>query len=234
MEKNKERIKVVLHSYNAAKYIKYFKDLFGKDNVKFKYYDKETLKEDYNPTIVLLNNNVGVLSAEYRGVSNKIIKDFDFNEENDFKDNEVVNMFNKSLKIGIGRGAHLLSVKSGINLISKVENYKGVTNTCTSTLNNSSHTCRSEVNQLMNPLYGSSSKGYNILSYTSVYASNIYLNANGKQLELPYNFVEVQTLYLNNKSLCFQSDFTDTSRDNAFKNFSKVLINTYLKTYLNI
>tara|TARA_R110000851_G_scaffold197269_1_gene348319 strand:- start:713 stop:1435 length:723 start_codon:yes stop_codon:yes gene_type:complete len=234
------KIKIVLHTQNAEEYIKLFKHIYK--DIEVKYYDKEKLPaiDKWQPDIVLLNNDEGVISPEYRSIeNNKFLDSLPSNIENDITDSELINKYrsNDILLIGVGRGAHLLCIASNGNLISKVNNYKdvktkiiGLTDINSKSLFNSdaySFDGVSKVDQLMHP-FDSSYCYYNILAYSDKYMSNVYLNKLGKDMDMPKNYVEPQVIYFPDlNALAFQSHFEDQN-NNSFQTYFEHIILQYI------
>lgn len=157
----------------------------GGEDVSPCYYDEEigkfthtNIKRDESEFSLL--HNIGILSSIIRNIP----------------------------KLGICRGAQLLTVYNGGKLIQHVEGHKN-NNQVIEYVVNQSITKKMEVSsdhhQMMFP-YNLPEKKYELIGWSKNFQSNTYLNGKNEEIKLPKSFLEPEIIYYDyTKSLCIQS-----------------------------
>ena len=112
-------------------------------------------------------------------------------------------------KLGICKGAQLLTVGSGGKLIQHVEGHRNTIDKITICSSNSNEEYIIEIpsdhHQMMFP-YNLNKNRYQILGYSTYFKSNVYLNGENENIKLPNNFLEPEIIYYEDfNSLAIQS-----------------------------
>lgn len=111
-------------------------------------------------------------------------------------------------KLGICRGAQLLTVYNGGSLIQHVtghNNCKDVIYVKDNIYSSKIIEVLSDHHQMMFP-YDLPKSNYDLIGWSEHFKSNTYLNGDGKETILPYNFLEPEIIYYpKTNSLCIQS-----------------------------
>jgi GMP synthase-like glutamine amidotransferase len=133
-------------------------------------------------------------------------------------------------KLGICRGAQLLTVHNGGKLIQHVEGHKN-NNQVIEVVVTSGLTINIEVSsdhhQMMFP-YNLPESHYELIGYSKKFQSNTYLNGANEEIKLPKNFLEPEIIYYKNKnSLCIQAH-PEWCIGSEGSNYCLKLINKYL------
>jgi GMP synthase-like glutamine amidotransferase len=106
-------------------------------------------------------------------------------------------------KLGICRGAQLLTVYNGGKLIQHVEGHKN-NEQVIETTSGTTYTISSDHHQMMNP-FELKKNSYELIAWSKYFQSNQYLNGKNENIKLPKNFLESEIIYYNNSnSLCIQ------------------------------
>lgn len=134
-------------------------------------------------------------------------------------------------KLGICRGAQLLTVYNGGKLIQHVEGHKNNEQVIEIMFGKSigSYDIKvsSDHHQMMYP-YNLPESYYELIGYSKNFQSNTYLNGDNNEIDLPKNFLEPEIVYYKNKnSLCIQSH-PEWCIGSDGSNFCLKLINKYL------
>lgn len=123
--------------------------------------------------------------------------------QRDQKETEIFNKFPNTLKIGICRGSQLLTVLSGGKLIQHVTNHEMGLQTMET--NDGTYQITTDHHQMMYP-FNLKSDEYEIIGWCKPSVSLTYWNGDNKNIDLPHNFKECETVYYNKtNSLCIQS-----------------------------
>lgn len=143
------------------------------------------------------------------------------NQQRDIDESDLFELLWNKPKLGICRGSQFLTVKSGGRLIQHVENhthdhYIDVNNIefikytkkkedyIPSSNIDRTLTITSTHHQMMFP-YNLKKNNYTIIGWSKKYRSNVYLDGNNKQIDVPENFLEPEIVYYNTtNSLCIQ------------------------------
>jgi len=134
-------------------------------------------------------------------------------------------------KLGICRGAQLLTVYNGGQLIQHVEGHKNNDQVIEIKIgnHNSSYDIKvsSDHHQMMYP-YNLPENYYELIGYSKNFQSNTYLNGDNNEIDLPKNFLEPEIIYYPGKnSLCIQSH-PEWCIDSEGSNYCLSLIHKYL------
>ena len=146
---------------------------------------------------------------------------------------EVFNSYMRTPKLGICRGSQLVTVLSGGKLIQHVEghatghqheievHYEGHSNPTTRLITSTHH-------QMMYPFNLENNK-YNLLGWTKVSRSMIYLDGEDKQIKIPSKFVEPEIIYYpDTRSLAIQGHPEFPGCNKNTKTLCLDLIDNYL------
>lgn len=131
-----------------------------------------------------------------------------YNEDRDsYEKRYLIENYPTIPKLGICRGAQLLTVLSGGSLIQHIEGHSNgqLHNIQINTMYDS-NVCAitSTHHQMMYPFDMDNSK-YQIIGHSKYHLSDKYLNGRDENIELPLNFVEPEIVYYSEtKSLCIQ------------------------------
>jgi len=108
-------------------------------------------------------------------------------------------------KLGICRGAQLLTVYNGGRLIQHVEGHKNNDQLIEISKNGFIIKVSSDHHQMMFP-FNLNEEHYELIGYSKNFQSSTYLNGDNQEIELPKNFLEPEIVYYPAKnSLCIQS-----------------------------
>lgn len=134
-------------------------------------------------------------------------------------------------KLGICRGAQLLTVYNGGKLIQHVEGHKNNEQTIEIVVGEYIHNyyiqISSDHHQMMYP-YNLPKSNYELIGHSKNFQSNTYLNGNNEEFDLPKNFLEPEIVYyINNNSLCIQAH-PEWCIGSDGSNYCLKLINKYL------
>lgn len=201
---NKKEINILVDCGFNDYYLKYLNTNFKVKNV-FTLSDVTTGKITSTKDIdlVVFTGGADVNPSLYR---EDIGKYTSISEQRDKENNTMFSQFNNVPKLGICRGAQYLTVKSGGKLIQHVEGHGKDHEIEIIDKNGKIRTffMTSTHHQMMFP-YNMNEKNYKILGWSKVYNSNVYLNGNNEQIELPDDFLEPEIVfYPNTRSLCIQ------------------------------
>jgi len=172
--------------------------------------------EDLNP--MYYNQNTGS-KTKYNSHRDKQEKEYLFNR------------YKNIPKLGICRGAQVLTVWSGGSLIQDVDGH-AINQLHEIEMNtpytNNIYKITSTHHQMMNP-YGMKEEDYDILGYSKYFLSNKYLNGKDLNIKLPKGFVESEVVYYNKtKSLCIQGHPESLNCPKETKDMVFTLIECYL------
>jgi gamma-glutamyl-gamma-aminobutyrate hydrolase PuuD len=201
--KDKKRNIIIVDSGFNIFYEEFIKDYLIKDDLIFEFLNiDDYLKSSVNttPYLILFTGGEDV-STSFYGESRGKYTD----RPNEIRDkNESLLFegyrFTKIPKLGICRGGQLLCIKNGGKLIQHVEghNQDHVTSFNLDIENINSHSLNyptpSDHHQMMYP-YNLKKNQYKILGWSRKYMSNIYLNGNNEQYDLPDIFFEPEVIY---------------------------------------
>lgn len=113
-------------------------------------------------------------------------------------------------KLGICRGAQLLTVYSGGTLIQHVEGHKNNEQIIDISIGSQKQIIKqisvsSDHHQMMFP-YSLNENNYELIGWSTHFQSNTYLNGRNEEIKLPKDFLEPEIVYYKNtNSLCIQS-----------------------------
>lgn len=128
------------------------------------------------------------------------------NTSRDDAERTIFNNFSGIPKLGICRGSQFLTVISGGKLIQHVEGHSG-NHTIEVKSNNGNpftYEITSTHHQMLYP-YNLRSTHYELIAWSKVFKSNVYLNGNNEQMELPASFLEPEIVkYPRTRSLAIQ------------------------------
>jgi hypothetical protein len=129
-------------------------------------------------------------------------------------------------KLGICRGAQLLTVINNGKLIQHVEGHKNNEQVIETNIG-SNYIISSDHHQMMNP-FGLSKKEYELIAWSKNFQSTQYLNGSNENIKLPKNFLEPEIIYYPyTKSLCIQPH-PEWCIGTSGSNYCYSLIKTYL------
>lgn len=133
-------------------------------------------------------------------------------------------------KLGICRGAQLLTVYNGGCLIQHVEGHKNneqIIEISTDNHNTYDIQISSDHHQMMYP-YNLNKFNYELIGYSKNFQSNTYLNGDNEEINLSKDFLEPEIIYYPNKnSLCIQAH-PEWCIGSEGSNYCLKLINKYL------
>ncbi len=135
-------------------------------------------------------------------------------------------------KLGICRGAQLLTVYNGGTLIQHVEGHKNNEQIIDIGIGSQKQIVKqisvsSDHHQMMFP-YNLSENSYELIGWSTHFQSNTYLNGRNEEIKLPKNFLEPEIIYYPGKnSLCIQSH-PEWCIDSEGSNYCLSLIHKYL------
>jgi GMP synthase-like glutamine amidotransferase len=137
-------------------------------------------------------------------------------------------------KLGICRGSQLLTVLSGGKLIQHVEshamnmNHKLTFRDSDNFNNQKDYLTTSTHHQMMFP-FNLGKRDYDLLAWSTKHLSNVYLNGENKQKELPSDFLEPEIVYYKGtNSLAIQGHPEFSNADEYFVQLTIKLITKYL------
>ena len=221
----------VVSSLGIEEYIDFLKEKF---NIKSIVDVKKTVKESKSTDLSFLKYVDIFLFTGGTDVNPKYYneKTGKYTTCNNERDELEWSIFRKlrysTLKLGICRGAQLLTVLSKGKLIQHVNNHNRDHNiTNIKSIYNSSLKMTSSHHQMMYP-FNIDKKDYDIIAFSENFLSTIYLNGKNEEIELPSNFVEPEIVYYKNtNSLCIQGhpEYSNCSRNT--RNFCNNLIEKY-------
>lgn len=135
-------------------------------------------------------------------------------------------------KLGLCRGAQLLTVYNGAQLIQHVEGHKNNEQIIDIGIGSQKQLTKqisvsSDHHQMMFP-YNLSESSYELIGWSTHFQSNTYLNGINEEIKLPKNFLEPEIVYYPGKnSLCIQSH-PEWCIDSEGSNYCLSLIHKYL------
>jgi putative glutamine amidotransferase len=135
-------------------------------------------------------------------------------------------------KLGICRGAQLLTVYSGGTLIQHVEGHKNNEQIIDIGVGSQKQMVKqisiaSDHHQMMFP-YNLNENNYELIGWSSHFQSNTYLNGRNEEIKLPKDFLEPEIVYYKGtNSLCIQSH-PEWCIDSEGSNYCLSLIHKYL------
>ena len=223
MEKKiKENLNLLIADGSSSQeYIDYL-NLFFNVNVV----DVKTIKRNSDIDLILFTGGADVNPQQYGEKTGQ------YTHYNDERDDLEINTFYKFTgvpKLGICRGAQLLTVLSKGKLIQHVENH--TKSHKISIVNFGTFTIPSTHHQMMYP-YQLPEEDYDLKAWSTNFLSTTYLNGNNQEIKLANNFLECEIIeYLRNKSLCIQGH-PELGNDDI-KNVTLHLINNFLKKFKN-
>jgi len=156
-----------------------------------------------------------------------------FTKNNKHRDDVEHNLFHKMYyqipKLGICRGAQFLTVMAGGKLIQHVTGHNSTKDAIYyggKVLN-----IPSDHHQMMYPFNLNTSQ-YSLLGYSLHFKSDVYLNGQNENIELPENFLEPEIVFYNEyNSLCIQShpEWISDSSDTSLKYIINLIRTRVLK-----
>ena len=130
-----------------------------------------------------------------------------------------------TLKVGFGRGAHLLAVMSGSYIIQQIENHDKPHYLSIEGYGN--YNVESNHTSMMFPYSINNKENYEVLGWSKNFKSCSYLNGHGEEIDLPMDFLEPEIVKFKSKALCFEPN-VPLSENTEFKNASLELIERFL------
>jgi len=209
----------------SSEYTSFMKKIFGQDTTFIKFNP-----DAHQPcNLVLLTGGADVNPKYYREkIGNKTY----VNEERDVIEKQMCSYYSHIPKLGICRGAQLLTVLAGGKLVQHVNGHNGMHNIQTAYKMAQGHfksyPMSSSHHQMMYP-FNMHKNHYKLLAWSEYYQSSTYLNGNNVEIALPEDFLEPEVVYYNNiKSLCIQGhpEYNEVPEE-TFK-FVEQLIKEYL------
>lgn len=219
MSENKKPIFNVLFAddNSCGRTLEFLKNVFSdyeinvilKNQVIIKDLTLENLKKSIKPDLVVFTGGEDVDPSIYGEKKGK------FTYSNPTRDHLEIETFNNISfnvpKLGICRGAQLLTVLNQGKLIQHVENHNNSNHRITMTQDSDYEdgyvyniSLPSDHHQMMYP-YNLKDDQYELLAHSEFFLSETYLNGNNEEIKLPNNFLEPEIVYYkNNNSLAIQ------------------------------
>lgn len=222
---NKKITVVINNKVNNSKYIDFLSKTYIVNVVDF-----SQLKENDYIDLVLFVGGEDVYPGYY---SQKTGSNTKYNDKRDgYEKLYLFNKFPNTPKLGLCRGAQLLTALSGGELIQDVnghDNSKNHNIQLDLPYNTGIYEITSTHHQMMYP-FNLPEKQYQIIAYSEYFLSDKYLNGNDRNIELPLNFVEPEIIYYpETKSLCIQGHPESDNCPEHTKQLVFDLMNYFLK-----
>jgi hypothetical protein len=218
MEENKK--KLVILTANDSEHIiftQFFKPYF---NIEF--ITKKDLGERI-PDLIIFTGGEDVTPEYYK---EKVGKYTSFNPNRDKIENVIFQKYHHIPKLGICRGAQILTVFNGGKLIQHVEGHSGSHEV--ETIFNKEIEVTSTHHQMMYP-FNMNELNYELIGWSKYYKSKVYLNGNDEQINKPKDFLEPEIVYYEGgNSLCIHGHPEYNHATKEFKDFTINLIKKYL------
>lgn len=161
--------------------------------------DFNKLKNDDKVDLILFTGGSDVNPEEYGEETGKYTS---IDLKRDSLEIKVFKKFRYVPKLGICRGAQLLTVLSGGKLIQHVTGHSGDHNIVIDKLG--TFVMTSTHHQMMNP-YNLDKESYSLKAWSKNFLSDTYLNGLNSEISLDKEFLEPEIVeYFNTKSLCIQ------------------------------
>lgn len=222
---NKKITVVINNKVNNSKYI----DFLSKNYI-VNVIDVSQLKENDYIDLVLFVGGEDVYPGYY---SQKTGSNTKYNDKRDsYEKSCLFDRFPNTPKLGICRGAQLLTVLNDGELIQDVSGHNNSKNhniQLDLPYNTGIYEITSTHHQMMYP-FNLLKKQYQIIAYSEYFLSDKYLNGNDRNIELPLNFVEPEIIYYpETKSLCIQGHPESDNCPEHTKQLVFGLMNYFLK-----
>lgn len=222
---NKKITVVINNKVNNSKYI----DFLSKNYI-VNVIDVSQLKENDYIDLVLFVGGEDVYPGYY---SQKTGSNTKYNDQRDnYEKSCLFDRFPNTPKLGICRGAQLLTVLNDGELIQDVSGHNNSKNhniQLDLPYNTGIYEITSTHHQMMYP-FNLLKKQYQIIAYSEYFLSDKYLNGNDRNIELPLNFVEPEIIYYpETKSLCIQGHPESDNCPEHTKQLVFGLMNYFLK-----
>lgn len=212
MEDNKKPKFNVLFARGVVEkeYLEFLKKIFYEYNVIPVTLESQKQELSQEIDLVLFTGGEDVTPSIYGEKKGKFTSN---NTERDKIERSIFGqLYYKTPKLGICRGAQFLTVMAGGKLIQHVTGHTATTDSIYyqgKVLN-----IPSDHHQMMYPFNLHNSK-YSLLGHSLHFKSNIYLNGENENIELPENFLEPEIVFYNDyNALCIQSHPEWISNDN--------------------
>lgn len=205
-----------------AEYLEFLKKVFFEYDVKA-FDENKDLPEIH---LMMFTGGEDVTPAYYN--ENKGMYTNNNSERDEIEREEYHRFYYKIPKLGICRGAQFLTVMTGGKLIQHVTGHNNTTDRIY--YGGTSINIPSDHHQMMYP-FNLNKEDYEILGYSLFHKSDVYLNGENENIELPENFLEPEIVYYqNSNSLCIQShpEWIRDSNDGSLK----IIINLIRKKLL--
>lgn len=219
--KNKEKLNILFASKeNIDSYVKFFEKAYEVNVIPFKSY--KTIRNTDVDLIVF----IGTSHIHPTNYKDKLGSTTTADLEKDYDEFDIHYRFNMSIpRIGIGRGAHLLTSCAGGKIIQDITGHKD-TEHLVNTFQYGTYTIKSNHDQMMYP-FNLKEEDYRLLGFTKHFQSTKYLNGVDEEFKLANSFLEPEIVqYPRINSLCFQLDPVDNE---SFDEISLLLIDRLLK-----
>ena len=205
----KKKLRVLVDRGFDKDYESFLSKTFDLEIIKFKKDKNDKYPNDIDLLVFTGGSDVNPTLYGEKVGSNTVTNINRDNEESD-----MYNYFSHLPKLGICRGSQFLTVMSGGKLVQHVEghtrNHKIHLDVEGYSLRggNSNDLLELEItsthHQMMFP-YNLKHNAYKILGWSKKYLSDVYLDGENKEIELPTDFLEPEIVYYkNSRSLCVQ------------------------------
>lgn len=219
--KNKEKLNILFASKeNIDSYVKFFEKAYEVNVIPFK--SHKTIRNTDVDLIVF----IGTSHIHPTNYKDKLGSTTTADLEKDYEEFDIHYRFNMSIpRIGIGRGAHLLTSCAGGKIIQSITGHND-TEHLVNTFQYGTYTIKSNHDQMMYP-FNLKEEDYRLLGFTKHFQSTKYLNGIDEEFKLANSFLEPEIVqYPRINSLCFQLDPVDNE---SFDEISLLLIDRLLK-----
>ncbi|MBV1928772.1 MAG: gamma-glutamyl-gamma-aminobutyrate hydrolase family protein [Gammaproteobacteria bacterium] len=213
-------------------YENFLKKMYNVDTIEEVVYDHDNPDKILTGDLVLLTGGADVNPRYYKESTGRFTH---VNEKRCEREFGLLRRVKNSMpKLGICRGAQILTVYNGGALVQHVDGHNGTHNIDTfensfSQSDPQTYSMTSSHHQMMYP-YRLPATYYKLVAWTRHFLSSTYLNGKNVEIKLPEHFLEPEIVYYKGKnSLCIQGhpEYTDMEKNSL--NFVKSLIKKYLK-----
>lgn len=219
--KNKEKLNILFASKeNIDNYVKFFEKAYEVNVIPFESY-KNIERSKIDLVVFIGDSHIHPKNYEDElGPTTKADEKIDDEEYNTYY------RFNASTpKIGIGRGAHLITTCAGGKIIQNITGHNDVEH-LVNMYQYGIHKIKSNHDQMMYP-FNLKEDDYKLLGFTKHFQSTKYLNGKDQEFKLSNLFLEPEIVqYPKLNSLCFQLDPVDNE---SVDEISLLLIDMLLK-----
>jgi carbamoylphosphate synthase small subunit len=223
IKKNNPKRVLVLSSVNAH-YHTFLKEMLGE--VELVVFDE---KKPEQIDLILLTGGPDIDPSNYGQLKGEFTKT---DVERDTKEIIMLNTYKFVPKLGICRGAQLLNILAGGNIIQHVEGHNG-SHSIQSSFNlgpdhYKSYEMSSSHHQMMYPFHLAQKK-YELIAWSEYFLSSTYLNGHHQEFKLKENFLEPEIVYYDDiNALCIQGHPEYPEVPKETKKFVSELIKNYL------